>query len=208
MGLRELAGLKEPGGPVVSPGLQQLRYLGLQRNGTIDDNGLFYIQQGLRNLVTLNLRMCFNVTDDGIRHVAGVETLRSLVLYRCKNLTAASIQHLAARTSSLRHLDIGCCTNIDDSALLNTSCGPGLVGLVSLKMMANLITDRGLSALSKALVNLEFLDVSDCKRITKNGIAHDVWPFAEVTSHENAILHVTQAWHHPTAGSDAYAGNR
>ncbi|KAH9366516.1 hypothetical protein HPB48_018069 [Haemaphysalis longicornis] len=169
-GLKTLAGLSEGYGP--SRWGTTVTDLRLKRCERISDLGLEYVSRGMPNLVNLDLSECCGVTDGGVAFIADMASLKRLALCGCENVTRRGIRHLAEGRCRLSYLDVGYCTLIDDDACSNMGRGSGLLCLKSLVIQDTPITDRGLSALARALApSLTVLDVSGCKNISRDGIA-------------------------------------
>lgn len=164
-GLKTLAGLGQ------HKPLETLKSLALQCSGRLTSVGLQHLKNGALQLVSLDLRKCHKVDDVGVKHVAQLRSLECLILHGCKGLTSSCIEHLASGQASLTYLDISYCSGIDDNAFLSVDRGPGLLDLKTLKMTACPVTDKALSAIAMTLKNVSELDVSQCKRITADGIA-------------------------------------
>jgi hypothetical protein len=94
-----------------------------------------------KNLTSLDLRGCRNITDKGIEALKNLPNLTSLDLGECRNITDKGIEALK-NLPNLTSLDLRECRNI---------------------------TDKGIEAL-KNLPNLTSLDLRGCGNITDKGI--------------------------------------
>ena len=74
------------------------------------DNIISSILLNSNNRVSLNLRYCKNITDEGIRHLGKVHTLD---LRCCDNITDEGIKHLG----NVHTLDLSGCKNITDECI-------------------------------------------------------------------------------------------
>ncbi|XP_077564306.1 uncharacterized protein LOC144179739 [Haemaphysalis longicornis] len=169
-GLKYLAGISDDGQPSDTAGVRELTYLGLEYCEFVSDAGLEYVSLGMRSLEILDLSLC-DISDAALQSVSKIATLKKLVLACIDDLTGQSIHHLATGRFSLSTLDISFCNNIDDEAISNVCRGRGLLGLTKLKMNGCPITDFGLSIVALNLVDLTVLNISDCKLVSKDGIA-------------------------------------
>ena len=132
----------------------------------------------------LNLRSCWQITDAGIGHLAGIRSsttttnphldgdneddiglaaLEVLVLQDCQKLSDAALRMLQEGGSlrTLRSLNLSFCASITDSGLRSLG---RLTALESLNL--------GLAYLAEASVNLASLDVSFCERVSDAGLGH------------------------------------
>ena len=141
----------------------------------------------------LNLRSCWQITDAGIGHLAGIRSsttttnphldgdneddiglaaLEVLVLQDCQKLSDAALRMLQEGGSlrTLRSLNLSFCASITDSGLRSLG---RLTALESLNLRAcDNVGDLGLAYLAEASVNLASLDVSFCERVSDAGLGH------------------------------------
>lgn len=113
--------------------------LDLRGNGISDDD--LATLESLRNLQLLVIDQC-PITDDGVKEVAKVETLRHLCLFECDDITDTSFTYLG-RMRSLEMLDIAA--------------------------FSAKITGRNIQSLS-ALPNLGTLNLVDCLEISDDAV--------------------------------------
>jgi hypothetical protein len=92
--------------------LEDLRFLSFEGANAITDEGLAHLSSlKLKQLELVQLR---KVTDAGLAHTASIETLESLNLSNCEELTNAAIPHLK-RLPKLKQIKLGG-TRIDPQA--------------------------------------------------------------------------------------------
>lgn len=84
-------------------GLKKLQYLNLGNNEEITDEGLKHLT-GL-NLIFLNLSGCNGITNDGLEVLSNLTTLRHLVLRNCDGISEDGFEHLGKLTE-LRELSV------------------------------------------------------------------------------------------------------
>jgi hypothetical protein len=140
-----------------------LRKLDLSNVYAVDNDGLDALSS-LSELEELSLDGA-NITDDGLRHLAGFTNLRKLSLYAAHGITGRGLSHLAA-LQQLKELD-----------LAETECGDesaaALARLVGLRRLNLAFTPAGDACLAGvvSLDRLEHLNLSGTK-ITSAGLAH------------------------------------
>jgi len=137
--------------------------------------------KGLPNLERLFLGDT-QITDNGLRHLAGMSALKTVVLFGERpnpNITNAGLEHLKGLTNleilnlygtrvtdeGLRHLQnmqrlraLILSPQITDAGLEHLE---GLAGLRTLEITGTQITDAGVERLEQALPNCEIFDASD-----------------------------------------------
>ncbi len=74
---------------------KQLQTLNLRGCDNITDAGLLHIAE-LQQLQTLNLGGCDKITDAGLQHLATLQQLQELNLYNCPQITDAGLQHIGS----------------------------------------------------------------------------------------------------------------
>jgi hypothetical protein len=138
--------------------------------GPVTDDLLRHLA-GLTKILSLKIGYGM-VTDAGLRHVAGLTSLRELELPR-QGITDSGAAHLA-RLTELRELNLRD-TKVGDAGVAE------LVGLTALKKLALdrcPVTDRGTVSLAR-LVNLHTLDLSGTgvgdDGLTSLGSLHALW---------------------------------
>ena len=136
----------------------------------VDNAQLISIANGLRQLQSLDIAGCNNITDEGIRALAsGLPQLQSLDISYCGKITDAGIRVLASGLPKLQSLNIEGCGNITDTGII--ALASGLPQLQSLDIIGCVkITDAGIRALANGLPRLQSLDISYCVKITDEGI--------------------------------------
>ena len=83
-----------------------------------DDEALLQVTQYCRQLTSLNVESCRNLTDASIGEVArGCEQLTSLNVAFCRNLTGASVGEVARGCGQLTSLYVAGCENLTDASI-------------------------------------------------------------------------------------------
>jgi F-box/leucine-rich repeat protein 14 len=156
-----------------------LRHLSLEGNTKITNAGLLLLAWGAKELVSLNLKSCRNITDHGI-NVMAVNAdgsplgskLEFLGLQDCK-LTDKSLAYISRGMPQLKRINLSTISGITDTGLKYLAEMPGLEE-VNLRNCDN-VTDLGLAYLSddtKRPSTLRVLDLSFCSSVTDAGLAH------------------------------------
>lgn len=132
-------------------------------NSNITDNDIKYINS-LTSLRTLTLQTCHELSDDGVKDLSSLVNLEKLNV-SVNRLSGMCFQHLTTLTN-LTHLD---CTR----CIRQNNCFITFNNLLSLKYLccgeSNFVTDdaiRGISALS----NLQQLNLPYCPNFTNVGL--------------------------------------
>ena len=163
--LKRLSNLYIQGCRFSGAGLKRLDLKVLWANrSAINDEGLRCIA-GMKNLRSLDLSFCENITDAGLGKLASLLQLEELCLSGCKQITDLGLRNLAA-LKNLRKLELCGCEKITDQGLQS------LASLVNLRELhlenCSGFTDQGLQSLA-SLVNLRELYLDNCSGITGEG---------------------------------------
>ncbi|XP_054720807.1 F-box/LRR-repeat protein 14-like [Uloborus diversus] len=154
---------------------QSIETLVLMNCQLISNKGLSHISKGLHRLKTLDLGHCTNLTDDGMKYIARLNSLKQLSLHNCHWLSTKGLAYLGRKNSQLLSLDISACVRVCNQDML--VLGLGMSGLRQLKLNSCNIGDRGLQFLSQHLLTLNSLSIINCRKITDRGlyvIAHNM----------------------------------
>lgn len=96
----------------ISRSCTKLEKLNLNNDLDITDAGLLSLHK-LKDLTSLTLGFCKNITDDGIEVFAMLERLKKLRL--CASITDQSVKKLAKCCLNLRYLDLSDCKITNES---------------------------------------------------------------------------------------------
>ena len=124
-------------------------YIDLRDNETITDEGICRLAQNTK-IHTLNLHGCYNITNEGIKHLGNVHTLD---IGHNQNISENGLRHLG----NVHTLILSCDRGITDDCLRHL----GNVHTLNL-YCCHSITNNGL----KYLRNIHILDISWIKNIT------------------------------------------
>ncbi|OXU17208.1 hypothetical protein TSAR_005814, partial [Trichomalopsis sarcophagae] len=162
-GIGYLAGINSDAG-----GNLALEHLGLQDVQRLTDEGLRSISLGLAtSLKSINLSFCVQITDNGMKHIAKITSLRELDLRNC-DISESAMANLAEGGSRITSLDVSFCDKVGDQALQHIS--QGLFNLKSLGLSACPISDEGIDKIAKTQQDLETLLIGQCSRLTDKSI--------------------------------------
>lgn len=95
----------------------------------LSEVGLSHLASGAAQFVELRFHRCPGVTDEGVKHLASIKSLKRLHLDVCYNLSDAGLLYLSQGDARLTHLGIGFCKKISDQGLNYLTTGQGLLGL-------------------------------------------------------------------------------
>jgi F-box/leucine-rich repeat protein 14 len=152
----------------VQENTRSLEDLCLQDCQKLSDESLRHISAGLPNLDKINLSFCVSITDTGLKSLSKLTTLRDLNLRSCDNISDIGVGFLGENGLNLHSLDVSFCANITDSGMKHIASG--ISSLRSLSLTTCSIGDDGLKRLSKALSDLEVLNIGQCVAITDEGL--------------------------------------
>lgn len=153
-------------------GIKRVQILSLSIRRSLAD-----VFRGIKNLQSLNLSGCYNMTDSGLNIALGkpVPTLTELNLSLCKNITDASLNRIACTLKNLEVLHLGGCGNISNGGLQLLAWGLKKLKRLDLRSCWH-ISDQGLSYLAGqnqevgGNLALEHLGLQDCQRVSDEGL--------------------------------------
>ncbi|XP_057477771.1 uncharacterized protein LOC130765385 [Actinidia eriantha] len=138
----------------------------------IGDESILTLAQFCKNLETLIIGGCRNVSDVSIKSLATAcsQSLKNLRMDWCINVSDSSLNCILSQCRSLEALDIGCCEEVTDAAFQGL-CNNGFeLGLKVLKVSnCPKITVVGIGLLLDICNSIEYLDVRSCPHVTKAG---------------------------------------
>ncbi|XP_023580075.1 F-box/LRR-repeat protein 13 isoform X2 [Octodon degus] len=123
----------------------------------------------LKKLTVLNLTNCVRIGDTGLKQFLDGPSsirIRELNLSNCVNLSDISLVKLAECCQNLNYLSLRNCEHLTDQGIEHIA---NLFSLVSLDLSGTVISNEGLTALSKHK-KLKELSLSECYKITNAGI--------------------------------------
>ena len=147
--------------------LKALETLDLSSCRTLTDQALEPLADIRASLLKLDLSKC-HFTGTGLQHIAGSQKLIILNLNDCHGLLSKELLHLQ-NVDSLEHLYLNNCTMMDGKAIQFLTSMKSLLTL-SCKGWKEFYSDD-LRSLPQ-LRNLQFLDLSQCRKFNIEGLAH------------------------------------
>lgn len=134
----------------------------------LDDLKLERLTSHLSKLTYLNLNYCQSITSIGFQTLTSLTSLTRLETEGCQGFENSNLQAIATSLSKLHHLNISWCCKLDST---------GIQALLFLKDLSHLnisgsegVDDSSLNAISPHLINLTYLNISDCKNVGNLGI--------------------------------------
>jgi len=118
------------------------------------------------HLRQLSLAGCFNISDKGIMSLSKNSTLTNLVLYRCQKLTDLAIKAICSSKYRLFVLSVAHCYELTNDAFEFIS---EQSNLIELDLTYTKLTDHGLRYFG-GLQNLCRVNLYYCQAVTKSGL--------------------------------------
>jgi len=97
--------------------LSKLKVMSLQRCSYINDNACHRIAFLFPSLRKLDVGGCARITDEGVKSLAKLKSLRVLNLWYCRSLTDTTLDHIAMGLKKLHTLIVTGCTLLTDYKL-------------------------------------------------------------------------------------------
>ncbi|KAM5165183.1 F-box/LRR-repeat protein 4 [Mantella aurantiaca] len=136
----------------------------------IEQTALLSILNFCSEIQHLNLGSCVLIEDyDLIASVIGAKckNLRSLDLWRCKNITEKGLGELAAGCLLLEELDLGWCPTLHSGTGCFTNLARKLTGLRKLFLTANRsVCDSDIEELASNCQHLQYLDILGTRMVS------------------------------------------
>ncbi|OAY79870.1 F-box/LRR-repeat protein 2 [Ananas comosus] len=197
LGLAGCSNITDSGLSVLADGCRHIRFLDLSKCSKIGDIGvskiaeassssltslkildcfnagdtsIFSLAKSCPNLETLVIGGCRDITDESIEtlSVACSQSLKSLRMDWCLNITDSSLRCLLSHCRHLVALDIGCCDKVTDSAFQVLGMVAFESALKVLKASNCLrITVAGVGIVLDYCKVLEYLDLRSCPHVTR-----------------------------------------
>jgi len=139
----------------------------------VQDRSMAHIAQNASSrLEMIDLTRCTSVTDQGFKHwsMHNFPMLRKLVLADCTYLSDQSIVGIANAARNLRELDLSFCCALSDTATEVLSLGLSHLTHLDLAFCGSAVSDSSLRSIGLHLLELRFLSVRGCVRVTGQGV--------------------------------------
>ncbi|CAN6273595.1 unnamed protein product [Urochloa humidicola] len=137
----------------------------------VGDKSIYSLAKCCRNLETLVIGGCRNISDASIQALALAcsSSLRSLRMDWCLKITDVSLRSLLSNCKLLVAIDVGCCDQITDIAFQDGEGNGFQFELRVLKISSCVrLTVAGVSSVIKSFKALEYLDVRSCPQVTRD----------------------------------------
>ncbi|KAK9376940.1 uncharacterized protein V1513DRAFT_429760 [Lipomyces chichibuensis] len=165
-----LPGAPPPGTIVGCPNLKRVS---LSYCKHITDKSMHHLAaHASSRLEVLDLTRCTTITDVGFGYWAArpFPRLRKLCLADCTFLSDKAIVSLAAAAKALEELDLSFCCALSDVSVEVLSLGCPLLKSLSLAFCGSAVSDASLRAVARHLLDLRTLSVRGCVRVTNAGV--------------------------------------
>ncbi|GAB7341380.1 hypothetical protein MBLNU457_7636t1 [Dothideomycetes sp. NU457] len=154
-------------------GSSNLKRLTLSYCKHVQDRSMAHIAQNASaRLEMIDLTRCTSVTDQGFKHwsMHNFPMLRKLVLADCTYLSDQSIIGIVNAAPNLRELDLSFCCALSDTATEVLSLGLMQLTHLDLAFCGSAVSDSSLRSIGLHLLELRFLSVRGCVRVTGQGV--------------------------------------
>jgi len=146
------------------PNLTQLHCRG---NARLNDESLQYLAH-MPHLQDIDHSLCRHITDKGIRHLAMTthrDTLSSLSVYYCRNVSDIAMSELVQRHSMIQRLNLAGCHHFTNDGLARVAiaCKEHLLSLTLTGCIK--ISGHGVRVLAMHCRNLTELNLAHCREI-------------------------------------------
>ncbi|KAK5109144.1 hypothetical protein LTR62_007506 [Meristemomyces frigidus] len=162
-----------PPAPGTIIGARKLKKLTLSYCKHIQDRSMTHLaMHAADRLESLDLTRCTSISDAGFHSWSAYEfkSLRRLVLADCTYLSDQAIIGIVNGCHALRELDLSFCCALSDTA--TEVLALGLSGLRELNMAfcGSAVSDNSLRCIGRHLLDLRYLSVRGCVRVTGQGV--------------------------------------
>ncbi|KAK9240816.1 hypothetical protein V1525DRAFT_139700 [Lipomyces kononenkoae] len=161
-----------PAGTIV--GCPNLKRVSLSYCKHITDKSMHHLAaHASSRLEVLDLTRCTTITDVGFGYWSGrhFPRLKKLCLADCTFLTDKAIVSLAAAAKAIEELDLSFCCALSDVSVEVLSLGCPLLQSLNLSFCGSAVSDSSLRAVARHLLDLRILSVRGCVRVTNSGVA-------------------------------------
>lgn len=156
-----------------STGASHLKRLTLSYCKHVQDKSMAHIATyASTRIESIDLTRCTSVTDAGFKHWANSNftALQTLILADCTYLTDASMVAIVNAARNLRRLDLSFCCALSDTATEVLSLGLAQLTHLDLAFCGSAVSDSSLRSIGLHLLELRFLSVRGCVRVTGHGV--------------------------------------
>ncbi|KAI7588747.1 RNI-like protein [Hortaea werneckii] len=162
-----------PPAPGTVIGANRLKRLTLSYCKHIQDRSMAHIAvHAADRLETLDLTRCTSISDAGFHQwsVYDFKNLKKLVLADCTYLSDQAIVGIVGGCRNLRELDLSFCCALSDTATEVLALGLPLLQSLNMAFCGSAVSDNSLRCLGLHLLELRYLSVRGCVRVTGQGV--------------------------------------
>ncbi|GAB7359886.1 hypothetical protein MBLNU230_g7414t1 [Neophaeotheca triangularis] len=160
-----------PPGTVI--GAPKLKHLTLSYCKHIQDRSMLHIAAHASDRIeSLDLTRCTSISDSGFHSWSLYEfkNLKSLVLADCTYLSDQAIVGVVGGCRGLRELDLSFCCALSDTATEVLALGLPQLQRLNLAFCGSAVSDNSLRCIGLHLLELRYLSVRGCVRVTGQGV--------------------------------------
>ncbi|SMR41414.1 unnamed protein product [Zymoseptoria tritici ST99CH_1E4] len=160
-----------PPGTVI--GAPKLKRLTLSYCKHVQDRSMAHIAvHAAERLESLDLTRCTSISDAGFHSwsVYDFRNLKKLVLADCTYLSDQAIVGVVGGCRGLRELDLSFCCALSDTATEVLSLGLPALRKLDMAFCGSAVSDNSLRCLGLHLLELRYLSVRGCVRVTGHGV--------------------------------------
>ncbi|XP_077298643.1 uncharacterized protein LOC143919923 [Arctopsyche grandis] len=150
---------------------EKIAVLNFSKCNFLSDDLLIPFLSQNKNITSVNLSNCQNITARSIQPLILHCNLRVLKLSRCTWLTPGAIEALSLHQSSLEEIDLSYCSFSSDGCLIILFKKFRNIKILSLEGVPQ-IGDRCVYAIAKFLSSIKHLNIACCHKVTDIGIGY------------------------------------
>ncbi|KAK3115384.1 hypothetical protein LTR53_005331 [Teratosphaeriaceae sp. CCFEE 6253] len=154
-------------------GAPRLRKLTLSYCKHIQDRSMLHLaHHAAARLTSLDLTRCTSISDAGFAAWSPFRfpSLHTLILADCTYLSDAAIVGIVAGCRALRTLDLSFCCALSDTATEVLALGLPKLRQLNMAFCGSAVSDNSLRCVALHLLELRYLSVRGCVRVTGHGI--------------------------------------
>lgn len=162
-----------PPAPGTVIGANKLKKLSLSYCKHIQDRSMAHLAAHAADRIeTLDLTRCTSISDAGFHQWSGYDfkNLKKLVLADCTYLSDHAIVGIVGGCRALRELDLSFCCALSDTATEVLALGLPALRSLNMAFCGSAVSDNSLRCIGLHLLELRYLSVRGCVRVTGQGV--------------------------------------
>lgn len=162
-----------PPAPGTIIGAPNLKRLTLSYCKHVQDRSMAHIAlHAASRLESLDLTRCTSISDNGFASWSNCNfaSLRRLILADCTYLSDAAIVGIVGGCRGLQDLDLSFCCALSDTATEVLALGLPALRRLNLAFCGSAVSDNSLRCIGLHLLELRYLSVRGCVRVTGHGV--------------------------------------